>query len=98
MIPTSFSIGTSSGIPGTGAESTIRSLENLYSRQARAIDPAERKTAIIELQKRVLENAYYLPGLWWTRRVVHSTKVKNYVAPPNHYSNQKLQDVWLSED
>jgi len=70
----------------------------LYSRQARAIDPAERKTAIIELQKRVLENAYYLPGLWWTRRVVHSTKVKNYVAPPNHYSNQKLQDVWLSED
>jgi hypothetical protein len=24
--------------------------------------------------------------------------VKNYVAPPNHYSNQKLQDVWLSED
>jgi peptide/nickel transport system substrate-binding protein len=25
-------------------------------------------------------------------------KVKNYVAPPNHYSNQKLQDVWLAED
>jgi hypothetical protein len=24
--------------------------------------------------------------------------VKNYVAPPNHYTNQKLQDVWLSED
>ena len=25
-------------------------------------------------------------------------KVKNYVAPPNQYSNQKLQDVWLAED
>jgi hypothetical protein len=24
--------------------------------------------------------------------------VRNYVAPPNHYSNQKLQDVWLAED
>jgi hypothetical protein len=24
--------------------------------------------------------------------------VKNYVAPPNYYSNQKLQDVWLAED
>jgi len=24
--------------------------------------------------------------------------VKNYVAPPNHYSNQKLQDVWLLDD
>ena len=29
--------------------------------------------------------------------VVHWTKVKNYVAPPNHYANQKLQDVWLAE-
>jgi hypothetical protein len=24
--------------------------------------------------------------------------VKNYVAPPNHYANQKLQDVWLAEE
>ena len=39
-----------------------------------------------------------VPGLWWSRNVVHWTKVKNYVAPPNHYANQKLQDVWLSED
>ena len=23
---------------------------------------------------------------------------KKYVGPPNHLSNQKLQDVWLSED
>ena len=40
----------------------------------------------------------YMPGLWWSRNVVHWTKVKNYVAPPNHYANQKLQDVWLAED
>jgi len=39
-----------------------------------------------------------MPGLWWTRNVVHWAKVKNYVAPPSHYTNQKLQDVWLSED
>ena len=25
-------------------------------------------------------------------------KVKNWVAPPSHFTNQKLQDVWLSED
>jgi peptide/nickel transport system substrate-binding protein len=73
-------------------------LDDLYSRQARALDPAERRKAVFEIQRRVLDNAYYLPGLWWTRRVVHWAKVKNYVAPPNHYSNQKLQDVWLSED
>jgi hypothetical protein len=34
----------------------------------------------------------------WTRDMVHWTKVKNYVASPNYYSNQKLQDVWPSEE
>ena len=73
-------------------------LDDLFSRQARTIDPTERRKLVIQLQKRVLEQAYYMPGLWWTRRVVHLSKVRNYVAPPSHYTNQKLQDVWLSED
>jgi peptide/nickel transport system substrate-binding protein len=73
-------------------------IDDLYARQARALDPAERKKLIHEIQKIVFENAYHIPGLWWRRSVVHWAKVKNYVAPPNHYSNQKLQDVWLAED
>ena len=73
-------------------------LDDLFSRQARALDPAERKKLVHQLQKMVLEHAYYMPGLWWTRSVVHWTKVKNYVAPPSHYTNQKLQDVWLAGD
>jgi ABC-type transport system substrate-binding protein len=60
--------------------------------------PAERKKLVMQLQQRVIENVYYMPGLWWTRNVVHWAKVKNYVAPPSHYTNQKLQDVWLSEN
>jgi peptide/nickel transport system substrate-binding protein len=73
-------------------------IDDLYARQARALDPAERRKLVIQLQKIVLENAYHLPGLWWSRNVVHWTKVKNYIAPPSHFTNQKLQDVWLSED
>jgi peptide/nickel transport system substrate-binding protein len=73
-------------------------IDDLYARQARTLDPAERRRLVGEVQKIVLDNAYYIPGLWWRRSVVHWAKVKNYVAPPNHYSNQKLQDVWLSED
>jgi peptide/nickel transport system substrate-binding protein len=73
-------------------------LDDLYARQTRALDPAERKKLVHEMERIVLENAHYLPGLWWTRNVVHWAKVKNYVAPPNQFSNQKLQDVWLSED
>jgi peptide/nickel transport system substrate-binding protein len=73
-------------------------IDDLYARQTRALDPAERKKLVNEIEKIVLENAYHIPGLWWRRAVVHWAKVKNYVAPPNHYSNQKLQDVWLAED
>src|SRR5882762_4124713 len=73
-------------------------IDDLFSRQSRTLDPAERKKLVHKLQKIVLENAYYMPGLWWSRNVVHWAKVKNYVAPPNHYANQKLQDVWLAED
>jgi peptide/nickel transport system substrate-binding protein len=73
-------------------------IDDLFSRQARTLDPAERKKQVTEIQKIVLENAYYMPGLWWVRHVVHWAKVKNYVAPPSHFTNQKLQDVWLAED
>ena len=73
-------------------------IDDLFSRQARSLDPAERKKLIIELQRLVLDNVYYMPGLWWTRNVMHWAKVKHYTAPPSHYTNQKLQDVWLSED
>jgi peptide/nickel transport system substrate-binding protein len=73
-------------------------LDDLYARQQRALNTGERKKLVHEMEKIVLENAYYIPGLWWTRNMVHWAKVKNYVAPPNYYSNQKLQDVWLAED
>jgi hypothetical protein len=51
-----------------------------------------------EIEKIVLDKAYYVAGLWWVRSVVHWSKVKNWITPPSHYSNQKLQDVWLAED
>jgi peptide/nickel transport system substrate-binding protein len=73
-------------------------IDDLYARQARTLDPTERRKLVIELQKIVLEKAYHMPGLWWSRNVVHWAKVKNWVAPPSHFTNQKLQDVWLSED
>ncbi len=46
----------------------------------------QRKKLINEIEKIVLGHVYYIPGIWWARSVVHWAKVKNYVAPPNHYS------------
>jgi peptide/nickel transport system substrate-binding protein len=86
------------GDPNNWGRFSDPGIDDLFARQTRTLDPSERKRLINEIEKSVLENAYYIPGLWWGRAVVHWAKVKNYVAPPNHYSNQKLQDVWLAED
>jgi peptide/nickel transport system substrate-binding protein len=96
--PDQFLNRYTTGAPANYGRFSDPALDDLFSRQARASDPAERRKLVLQLQRRVLEQAYYMPGLWWTRRVVHWAKVKNYVAPPSHYTNQKLQDVWLSED
>jgi peptide/nickel transport system substrate-binding protein len=86
------------GSPQNWSRFSNPGIDDLYARQARTLDPAERRKLVIELQKIVLDNAYHMPGLWWSRNVVHWAKVKNWVAPPSHFTNQKLQDVWLTED
>jgi peptide/nickel transport system substrate-binding protein len=86
------------GAPQNWGRFSSPAIDDLFSRQSRTLDVNERKKMVHQLQKLVLENAYYIPGLWWSRNVVHWAKVKNYVAPPSHYTNQKLQDVWLAED
>jgi peptide/nickel transport system substrate-binding protein len=96
--PDQFLRRYTTGDPSNYGRMSDPAIDDLFSRQARALDPAERKKLVHQLQRMVLEKAYYMPGLWWTRNVVHWAKVKNYVAPPSHYTNQKLQDVWLSED
>jgi peptide/nickel transport system substrate-binding protein len=86
------------GSPSNWGRFSNPAIDDLYSRQSRTLDPVERRKLVIELQKIILENAYHMPGLWWSRNVVHWAKVKNWVAPPSHFTNQKLQDVWLAED
>jgi peptide/nickel transport system substrate-binding protein len=96
--PDQFLRRYTTGDPSNYGRFSDPAIDDLFSRQARTLDPAERKKLVHQLQKMVLEKAYYMPGLWWTRNVVHWAKVKNYIAPPSHYTNQKLQDVWLAED
>ncbi|HEU4369660.1 MAG TPA: ABC transporter substrate-binding protein [Methylomirabilota bacterium] len=86
------------GSPQNWARFSNPAMDDLYARQARTLDPAERRKLVIEMQKIALDNVYTAPVLWWSRNVVHWAKVKNWVAPPSHFTNQKLQDVWLSED
>jgi peptide/nickel transport system substrate-binding protein len=69
----------------------------LFERQSRILDFTERVKVVKELEAKFWEHALYIKGYWGTRRVVHWHFVRNYIAPPNHYSNQRLQDVWLAQ-
>ncbi|MGQ4808236.1 hypothetical protein NKDENANG_01612 [Candidatus Entotheonellaceae bacterium PAL068K] len=50
-----------------------------------------------DLQRAVLEKAWWLPGLWWTRIEVRSSRIKNYEPPHSHWMNRRLEDVWLAK-
>jgi peptide/nickel transport system substrate-binding protein len=77
---------------------TDKTLDELYQRQSRAIDPEERKKLIREFERRLLdEEAHYLATLQWHRIVPHSAKVRGWTITPSHYLDQQLDTVWLAE-
>lgn len=72
-------------------------LDDLYIKQARATNDAERRKMIREFEKRVFNEAYQVPTIWWQRIVPHWAKVKGWQVSSSHYLGQDLRDVWLSE-
>ena len=84
--------------PANYSAYTDRVIDDLYTKQARAQDPEERKRLIRQLEKRLLdEEAHYLMTLQWHRIVPHSSKVHGWQITPSHYLNNTLDVVWLSE-
>ena len=73
-------------------------LDELYVKQARAIDPEERRKALRAFEKRLLdEEVHYIYTLQWHRIIPHSAKVKGWTITPSHYLNQQLDTVWLTD-
>jgi peptide/nickel transport system substrate-binding protein len=73
-------------------------LDDLFLKQARAMDPDERKRRLRAFEKRLLdEEVHYIYTLQWHRIVPHSAKVRGWTITPSHYLNQQLDAVWLAE-
>jgi peptide/nickel transport system substrate-binding protein len=73
-------------------------LDDLYIKQARAVDPEERKRHLRAFEKRLLdEEVHFFYTLQWHRIVPHSSKVRGWTITPSHYLNQQLDIVWLAE-
>jgi len=73
-------------------------LDDLYIKQARALDAEERKRHLRAFEKRLLdEEAHYIYTLQWHRIIPHNSKVRGWTITPAHFLNQQLDTVWLAE-
>ena len=73
-------------------------LDELFVKQARAVDPEERKRHLRAFEKRLLdEEVRYIYTLQWHRIVPHSAKLRGWTITPSHFLNQQLDVVWLAE-
>src|SRR6266571_4929445 len=73
-------------------------VDELFTKQARAADPEERKKILRQFEKRMLdEEVHIIYTLQWHRIVPHLSKVRGWTITPSHYLNNQLDTVWLSE-
>jgi peptide/nickel transport system substrate-binding protein len=79
------------------AKFTDRTLDELFDKQSREIDPEKRKEIAWQFERRVLdEQAYLVMTPWWQRIVPHSAKMKGWKISPSHFINQDLANIWLT--
>ena len=73
-------------------------LDDLFIKQARAVDPEERRRHLRAFEKRLLdEEAHYIYTLQWHRIVPLNARVRGWTITPSHFLNQQLDGVWLTE-
>ncbi|MBI2906670.1 MAG: hypothetical protein HYX92_03320 [Chloroflexi bacterium] len=76
---------------------TDEKLFDLFDRQGRTMDSAERKKLVLELQNRVSELAPYVINQWFSHYIAFWPEVRNYRAGVGQHNNSKYQDVWLAK-
>jgi peptide/nickel transport system substrate-binding protein len=87
---------TSDGSPNWGRFSDPKA-DELFKQQKVELDEQKRVQLVKDLQRAVLEQAWWIPGLWWTRIEVRSSRIKNYEPHHSHWMNRRLEDVWLAK-
>ncbi|MBI2909123.1 MAG: ABC transporter substrate-binding protein [Chloroflexi bacterium] len=70
---------------------------DLFDQQSRAVDPAQRKRLVRELDLRMIELSL-TPIINWKNAILGMwPEVKNRGKVAGHYSFQKYQDIWLAK-
>ncbi len=81
--------------PDNRSRSKDPELDKLYDAQMRELDPKKRQALIQAFEKRLFEQAYQQPLLWWYRMVPTHKTLMGWRMSPSHNLGQDLSDVWL---
>ena len=81
--------------PENRSRSKDPELDKLYDEHLRERDPEKRKAMIRAFEKRLFEQAYQQPLLWWHRIVPTHKMVMGWKMSPSHNLGADLADVWL---
>jgi len=71
-------------------------IDKLYELQLRESNVEKRKAHIRALEKRLFEQAYQQPLLWWHRIVLTHKTVMGWQMSPSHNLGAQLEGVWLN--
>jgi peptide/nickel transport system substrate-binding protein len=72
-------------------------IDKLYELQLREGDTEKRKAHIRALEKRLFDQAYQQPLLWWHRIVPSHKVVMGWEMSPSHNLGADLSKVWLNQ-
>lgn len=83
--------------PENRSRSKDPELDKLYDDHLRERDPDKRKALIRAFEKRLFEQAYQQPLLWWHRIVPTHKVVMGWKMSPSHNLGADLAEVWLNQ-
>ena len=83
--------------PASYSKHQDKKVDELFEKQKRAIDPAERKKITNEFERYTITQAHNIMLWWWQRIVVHHKKIKGWELTPSHYIGNDLTEVWLDQ-
>lgn len=75
-----------------------RVVDELYKQQQGELDEEKRIALVRDLQRRMLKEMLWMPGLWWKRIETRSALIKNYEPMHTHHMNRRMEDVWLAKE
>jgi ABC-type transport system substrate-binding protein len=68
----------------------------LFDKQKTKLDERKRIELVKEMRKILLQKAWRIPRLWWTRAEARTARIHKDEPHPSRWMYRRLEDAWLS--